>query len=189
MAEFKSLSGVIGASVVSGALYVGTTDADASEITATGFIPWSVGAALNKGDGIVMNYMETSGDPDTIRSDFFVVGSNSSNAVTLQIFNGYGGSGLGNEPAGFNRTFLGGNVSAGSAAPAIYTYNNAVDNMDDISGAGYFNDAADILKVGDFIYATSAQGAANGRGTDLLRVDSNDGTAVAVLALDFSQKA
>ena len=189
MAEFKSLSGVIGAGVVGGALYVGTTDADATEITATGFIPWSVGIGLQKGDGIVMNYMETSGDPATIRSDFFVVGSNSSNSITLQIFSGYGGSGLGNTPAGFNRTFLSGNIGAGSDAPSVFAYNNAVDDMDDIAGADYFNDASDILREGDFIYVTCAAGAGT-RGADLVRVDNISSIGeVAVLPLDFSQKA
>jgi len=36
-------------------------------------------------------------------------------------------------------------------APQMWTYQSA-DAIGDIDGAGYFNDASSILKVGDLIY-------------------------------------
>jgi hypothetical protein len=64
-----------------------------------------------------------------------------------------------------------------SAAPTIYTYRDAASTVAQIDDSGYFNDAADILKVDDLIYAVGS----NGYG--LAVVNSNSGGVVDVTNL------
>lgn len=42
-----------------------------------------------------------------------------------------------------------------STAPTIFTY-ATTDALTTVDGSGYFNDAADILQVGDFIFVASS---------------------------------
>lgn len=62
-------------------------------------------------------------------------------------------------------------------APQMWTYQSA-DAIGDIDGAGYFNSAASILKVGDLIYVYSSVGGSAAYG--FVVVNSNDGTTVDV---------
>lgn len=62
-------------------------------------------------------------------------------------------------------------------APQMWTYQSA-DAIGDIDGAGYFNSAASILKVGDLIYVYSGVGGSVAFG--FVVVNSNDGTTVDV---------
>ena len=64
---------------------------------------------------------------------------------------------------------------ANSDAPVIWTYASA-DTIATINTAGYFNDAADDLNVGDLIYIQSSTGGT--RVATLAQVLSNDGTTV-----------
>ncbi len=54
-----------------------------------------------------------------------------------------------------------------SNAPSFFTYADAGSTVTALDASGYFNDAADILKVGDLIYAVGSNGAG------LTRVSSN----------------
>lgn len=62
-------------------------------------------------------------------------------------------------------------------APQMWTYQSA-DAIGDIDGAGYFNSAASILKVGDLIYVYSGVGGSPAYG--FVVVNSNDGSTVDV---------
>lgn len=62
-------------------------------------------------------------------------------------------------------------------APQMWTYQSA-DAIGDIDGAGYFNSAASILKVGDLVYVYSGVGGSVAFG--FVVVNSNDGTTVDV---------
>lgn len=62
-------------------------------------------------------------------------------------------------------------------APQVWTYQSA-DAIGDIDGAGYFNSAASILKVGDLIYVYSGVGGSVAFG--FVVVNANDGTTVDV---------
>jgi hypothetical protein len=62
-------------------------------------------------------------------------------------------------------------------APQVWTYQSA-DAIGDIDGAGYFNSAASLLKVGDLIYVYSGVGGSVGFG--FVVVASNDGAIVDV---------
>lgn len=178
-----TLAGILTGAIL-GRLFAGTTDFAIAEITAPGFIPNSVGANLEKADGIVMTYLQTPGDVATVRAEFFVV-TDISTVINVGIMSAYGGSGLGN-PAGFKREYLGGNLGAGGGSFNLFTYNNGGDDMDTITAAGYFNDAADVLEAGDVLYVTASQGQ---RGADLLKVISVDTltSVVVVEATAFNQ--
>ena len=62
-------------------------------------------------------------------------------------------------------------------APQVWTYQSA-DAIGDIDGAGYFNSAASILKVGDLIYVYSGVGGSAAFG--FVVVNANDGSTVDV---------
>ena len=42
-----------------------------------------------------------------------------------------------------------------SGAPTLWTY-STTDALTTVDGSGYFNDAADILQVGDFVFVASS---------------------------------
>ena len=69
------------------------------------------------------------------------------------------------------------NGSKAGNAPQIWTYQSA-DAIGDIDGAGYFNNAASILKVGDLMYVYSSVGGSVAFG--FVVVNSNDGSTVDV---------
>jgi len=62
-------------------------------------------------------------------------------------------------------------------APQVWTYQSA-DPITDIDGAGYFNSAASILKVGDLIYVYSGVGGSAAFG--FVVVNSNSAGVVDV---------
>jgi len=62
-------------------------------------------------------------------------------------------------------------------APQMWTYQSA-DAIGDIDGAGYFNDASSILKVGDLIYVYSSVGGSAAYG--FVVVNSNSSGVVDV---------
>jgi hypothetical protein len=62
-------------------------------------------------------------------------------------------------------------------APQMWTYQSA-DAIGDIDGAGYFNDASSILKVGDLIYVYSGVGGSAAYG--FVVVNSNSAGVVDV---------
>ena len=62
-------------------------------------------------------------------------------------------------------------------APQVWTYQSA-DAITDIDGAGYFNSAASILKVGDLMYVYSGVGGSVAFG--FVVVNANDGSTVDV---------
>jgi hypothetical protein len=75
------------------------------------------------------------------------------------------------------------NLASGSKAgnaPQIWTYKSN-DVSGDIDGAGYFNAAAALLKVGDLMYIHSAADTTPGFG--LAVVNSNTGTVVDITNL------
>jgi hypothetical protein len=59
-------------------------------------------------------------------------------------------------------------------APSLFCYSDTAVALTAIDAAGYFNDAADILKVGDFIFANASSGTA---GIFLVNANSRDLTA------------
>ena len=65
-------------------------------------------------------------------------------------------------------------------APQMWTYQSA-DAIGDIDGAGYFNSAASILKVGDLIYVYSGVGGSVAFG--FVVVNANDGSTVDVTSV------
>lgn len=65
-------------------------------------------------------------------------------------------------------------------APQVWTYQSA-DAIGDIDGAGYFNSAASILKVGDLIYVYSGVGGSVAFG--FVVVNANDGSTVDVTSV------
>ena len=69
------------------------------------------------------------------------------------------------------------NGSKAGNAPQIWTYQSA-DAIGDIDGAGYFNNAASILKVGDLMYVYSSVGGSVAFG--FVVVNANDGSTVDV---------
>jgi len=69
------------------------------------------------------------------------------------------------------------NGSKAGNSPQIWTYQSA-DAIGDIDGAGYFNNAASILKVGDLMYVYSSVGGSVAFG--FVVVNSNDGSTVDV---------
>ena len=85
--------------------------------------------------------------------------------------------------AGFNVI---GAAKSGNA-PSIYTYTSA-DAIATVNTSGYFNDASDVLKVGDLIYvhdsntptASLVVVLSNASGV----VDVSDGTTIAVTDTD-----
>ena len=83
---------------------------------------------------------------------------------------------------------IGGQSKAGSA-PQIWSYTSE-DAITAIDAAGYFNDASDVLKVGDlmYIYASTA-GTATFSLTPVVSnasgvVDTGDGTAISATDSD-----
>lgn len=180
----NQLAGILTGAAI-GRLLVGVTELDGDAITVPGFIPRAAGASLEKADGIVVSYLTTPEDPSSVRAEFFVV-TDIGDLINLGVISGYGGSGLGN-PAGFDKSYLGGNLGAGGDTFHLYTYNNGEDAMVDILAADYFNDAADILEIGDVLYVTSSQGEVDTRGADLLKVTDIVDGVVTVAATDFDQ--
>jgi hypothetical protein len=81
---------------------------------------------------------------------------------------------------------IGGQSKAGSA-PQMWSYSSA-DAIATVNTSGYFNDASDLLKVGDLIYvydsntptASLAIVLSNASGV----VDVSDGTTIAVTDTD-----
>ena len=69
------------------------------------------------------------------------------------------------------------NGSKAGNSPQVWTYQSA-DAIGDIDGAGYFNSAASILKVGDLMYVYSGVGGSTAFG--FVVVNANDGTTVDV---------
>ncbi len=57
----------------------------------------------------------------------------------------------------FNRKELSGNMGAGGKAPKLCTYTTA-DAKATVVGSGYFDDASDVLEVGDIIMAATSTG-------------------------------
>lgn len=45
-----------------------------------------------------------------------------------------------------------------SNAPAFYTFKDTASTVAQIATTGYFNDASDILKVGDLVYGVGSNG-------------------------------
>jgi hypothetical protein len=58
-------------------------------------------------------------------------------------------------------------------APSAFTFYDAGSTLAQIDGSGYFNDAADILNVGDFLFIR----ASNGQGVSYVSANSRDMTA------------
>ena len=76
----------------------------------------------------------------------------------------------------FDRTKLALNsASFNSAAPREWGYKTSDDTQATINTAGYFNDASDLLTVGDVIKAIDSAGSA-----DAYYVNSNTGGVVDV---------
>ena len=75
----------------------------------------------------------------------------------------------------FNRKNLGGNVGAGTDTAKLYQYKTA-DTKAATIASGYFNDAVKILKVGDFINATTDTGTTPR--AYALYVATNNGTVI-----------
>ena len=81
---------------------------------------------------------------------------------------------------------IGGQAKAGNA-PQMWSYKSA-DAIADINTSGYFNDASDVLKVGDLIHvwdssvptANLVSVLSNASGV----VDVSDGTALSVADAD-----
>lgn len=61
---------------------------------------------------------------------------------------------------------------ANSDSPTLWTYTTSGDAKAAIDTAGYFNDAADDLTVGDFIFVNASDGGG------IYFVNANDGTTV-----------
>lgn len=81
----------------------------------------------------------------------------------------------------YNATGL--NLVGGSKAgnsPQVWTYKSA-DAADVIDGAGYFNSAAGVLKVGDLMYIHSSADTVPAFGFAV--VNSNTGTVVDITSL------
>ena len=88
--------------------------------------------------------------------------------------------------AGLN--LIGGGSKAGSA-PQMWSY-TSTDAKTAIDAAGYFNDASDLMKVGDLIYVHASTGGtrtyslapvvSNASGV----VDTGDGTAISATDSD-----
>jgi hypothetical protein len=75
------------------------------------------------------------------------------------------------------------NLVGGSKAgqsPQVWTYQSN-DPIGTIDGAGYFNNAASILKVGDLIYVYSSADTVPGFG--FVVVNANSGTVVDVTSV------
>lgn len=78
----------------------------------------------------------------------------------------------------FDRTNFGlKDASMNSGSPRHWTY-TTVDLATDVDTAGYFNDAADLVKVGDIIYANVDTDGTPGYGSFF--VSANNGTVVDV---------
>lgn len=60
-----------------------------------------------------------------------------------------------------------------SAAPTLWTFADLASTLATIDGSGYFNNAADILQVGDFLHV---QGS-NGYGISVIVSNTRDLTA------------
>ena len=76
----------------------------------------------------------------------------------------------------FDRTNLGlDSAGLNSELPREWNYVSSADAQAAINTAGYFNDAADLLKVGDRITAKDSAGS-----VDVYYVNANDGTTVDV---------
>jgi hypothetical protein len=58
-------------------------------------------------------------------------------------------------------------------APSLFTFVDTASTLAQIDGSGYFNDAADILIVGDFLLIR----ASNGQGVSYVSANSRDLTA------------
>lgn len=58
-------------------------------------------------------------------------------------------------------------------APSLWTYSDTGSTLAQIDGSGYMSNAADILKVGDFIFAV----ASNGYGIFVVASNTRDLTA------------
>lgn len=81
----------------------------------------------------------------------------------------------------FIRKNLSGNIGSGSTAPKIRSYISTTDAKAAVKGAGYFNDATQIMEKGDFIMAHCSDGAT------VLSVTSASGAAsVTVIASDLA---
>lgn len=70
---------------------------------------------------------------------------------------------------------------ANSDAPTLWTY-STTDTAATCDTAGYFNDAADDLTVGDFIFGIFDTGGTATHG--ILVVNANDGTTVDTANID-----
>lgn len=58
-------------------------------------------------------------------------------------------------------------------APSLFSFVDSGSTLATIDGSGYFNDAADILKVGDFILVVGS----NGYGISIVNANTRDLTA------------
>lgn len=80
-----------------------------------------------------------------------------------------------------------------SGAPVVWTFIDSASTLAQIDGAGYFNDASDVLGVGDWILGNASNGygifIVNANSRDLLATPPVDGVvdvtnAVAVGTID-----
>lgn len=55
-------------------------------------------------------------------------------------------------------------------APSLFAFADADSTLAQVDGSGYFNDAADILKVGDFVFTL----ASNGSGIQIVASNTRD---------------
>ena len=62
--------------------------------------------------------------------------------------------------------------------PSLFSFADSDSTMVTIDGSGYFNDAADILKVGDFLLVTGS----NGYGISIVVSNTRDLAASPVVA-------
>lgn len=58
-------------------------------------------------------------------------------------------------------------------APALFTFKDTGSTLVQIDGSGFFNDASDMLKIGDLVYVQ----ASNGYGLGVITGNTRDETA------------
>ena len=61
----------------------------------------------------------------------------------------------------FDRTYLSGNMGAGSNAPKSFTFKDLSSTKAQIAASDYFLEVYQILEVGDTIYAVGSDGGVN----------------------------
>jgi hypothetical protein len=119
-----------------------------TDITTSGYFDKDIAPVMNIGDFIFITSGVGTGNS---LGRIGIVASNTNLVVDVSDSSTFAGDVRATDPAGYQADNFGGNIGAGSSI-RMFTYRNNTDTVATIGTAGYFDEIADALEVGDMIF-------------------------------------